>query len=149
MYLTDMCFLYITGAFSCTQKKYIRRFDYPFYSKPARNSIPSIRHTRMPAGSQLPIEIIDRIVELAPSDRRIRKTLTALCLVSRALRDVAQPHLWAVAANAVPEAKKSAFYIALATNPQLGKFVKTLRIISHGPAGLNLFQAVANYCPNL
>ncbi|KAI9103705.1 hypothetical protein DFS34DRAFT_295945 [Phlyctochytrium arcticum] len=103
-----------------------------------------IRRTRMPAGSQLPIEIIARMVELARSDRRMRRTLISVCLVSRAFRAATQPHLWAVAADVVPEAKRSAFYTALATNPQLGKFVKSLRIVYSQAVGLDVFQAVAN-----
>ncbi|KAI9103693.1 hypothetical protein DFS34DRAFT_691225 [Phlyctochytrium arcticum] len=112
----------------------------------------------MPARLQLPLEIIAQIVEhhLPDYNRLNRQTLVALCLVSRAWRNVAQPHLWEKAARPLrrsAEKQLKAAQKALAISPHLGRFVKTLCIdIDHlddEHNDLNIVQTVANLCPNL
>ncbi|KAI9103704.1 hypothetical protein DFS34DRAFT_667762 [Phlyctochytrium arcticum] len=111
----------------------------------------------MSAGARLPPEIIAHIVEYYNVEHRWtnRQSLAGLCLVSRAWRDIAQPHLWTHVerverhrqwAKKVEEFK---FHSALAANPQLGRLVKTLRYYSYDPKDTGFFKTVANFCPNL
>ncbi|KAI9096547.1 hypothetical protein DFS34DRAFT_660824 [Phlyctochytrium arcticum] len=109
----------------------------------------------MPAGLQLPTEISPQIVEHhvpAPGyGRHHRPTLLALCLVSRAWKDVAQPHLWAEALLLFrrPAKQLEAVYTALAANPQLGRFIKKLFFNVYELDSSTLFSTVASLCPNL
>ncbi|KAI9103701.1 hypothetical protein DFS34DRAFT_605527 [Phlyctochytrium arcticum] len=107
----------------------------------------------MPVGSRFPPEIIAQIVRHhtpAGFDRPNRQTLIALCLVSRAWKDIAQPHLWReVEFPIVVTANQSGAFYTLVANPLQGRFVK--KIVSHVQKldSSNPFQIVANHCPNL
>ncbi|KAI9096545.1 hypothetical protein DFS34DRAFT_145477 [Phlyctochytrium arcticum] len=104
---------------------------------------------------QLPTEIIAQIVEHYVPDEGHNwvhhPTLWALCLVSRAWKDVAQPHLWAQAAVLFgrPVKRLEAVYTALAANPQLGRFIKLLIVNLYKLDTSKLLQTAAKLCPNL
>ncbi|KAI9096533.1 hypothetical protein DFS34DRAFT_145279 [Phlyctochytrium arcticum] len=109
----------------------------------------------MPAGLQLPTEIIAQIVEHhipAPGyGWRHRPTLSAFCLVSRAWKGVAQPHLWEEAAMLFQKPAKhwEAVHAAMAANPQLGRFIKTLLFSGELHDSSTICKTVARLCPNL
>ncbi|KAI9103707.1 hypothetical protein DFS34DRAFT_645766 [Phlyctochytrium arcticum] len=108
----------------------------------------------MPGGLQLPTEIIAQIVEHYGSvryDRPKSQTLANLCLVSRAWKDAAQPHLWAQPPMMFFDPAKTVktLYTALVANPQMGHFVKRLIIDCFNADSSNLFHTAASLCPNL
>ncbi|KAI9103706.1 hypothetical protein DFS34DRAFT_605534 [Phlyctochytrium arcticum] len=106
----------------------------------------------MPAGSQLPPEIISQIVDLhVPRDEVDRQTLAALCLVSRAWKDIAQTRLWPREAVLNRNAAKQleAFCSSLAANPRLGRLIKTFKQNGCKIESSNPFETVASLLPNL
>ncbi|KAI9103717.1 hypothetical protein DFS34DRAFT_296217 [Phlyctochytrium arcticum] len=115
----------------------------------------------MPAGSQLPTEIMAQIVKhyrmpegspqgrtFYPDRRRDERTLWALCQVSRAWKNVAQPYLWSIVGDESRRDRGRRFLVALKANPQLGRLMKTLEC-RHPDSAPILLQPLLNFCPNL
>ncbi|KAI9103727.1 hypothetical protein DFS34DRAFT_645784 [Phlyctochytrium arcticum] len=100
----------------------------------------------------LPTEIKAEIIEYCATWQEIPrlKTLGALCLVSRAWKDVAQPPLWETAWYINPsKLKLEPFLTALRAYPRLGHFVKVVNIGGYRGPLLTAIQTIADSCPNL
>ncbi|KAI9103690.1 hypothetical protein DFS34DRAFT_605484 [Phlyctochytrium arcticum] len=110
----------------------------------------------MPPELQLPPEIMAQIVQYYNACERVNdnphayihkedeETLIALCRVSRAWKDVAQPRLWRWVGK-LGQRRVEGILTALAVNPRLGRLVESvqLRLTS------TTFQAIVDCCPNL